>query len=136
MFLSTRKLVAYILLLANVDQTCAKTPLYVGAMFPMTSSYKQEWTGGNGIQPAAQMAFDHVNAADVLTDYELKMIWNDTRVKDGLYFKFLLLNPSRPVVNQRYFFFLIEFNSSFAFRIFQVGKMCLYQNIKMWGENT
>ena len=99
MFLSTRKLVAYILLLANVDQTCAKTPLYVGAMFPMTSSYKQEWTGGNGIQPAAQMAFDHVNAADVLKDYELKMIWNDTRVKDGLYFKFLLLNPSRPVFN-------------------------------------
>lgn len=105
MFLSTRKLVAYILLLANAHQTCAKTPLYVGAMFPMTSPYNQGWTGGNGIQPAAQMAFDHVNAANVLKDYELKMIWNDTRVKVGLYFKFLLFTPFRPVVKQRYFFF-------------------------------
>lgn len=101
MFLSTRKLVAYILLLANVDQTCAKTPLYVGAMFPMTSSYKQEWTGGNGIQPAAQMAFDHVNAADVLKDYELKMIWNDTRGFQGwaehILFQFLQ-NPPRKIM--------------------------------------
>ena len=79
MLMRTRLLLAY-LLLANVPQTCAKTPLYVGAMFPMTSLHNDGWTGGNGIQPAAQMAFDHVNTAGILKDYELKMIWNDTRV--------------------------------------------------------
>ena len=59
--------------------TWAKTPLYVGALFPMTSEHNDGWTGGNGIQPAAQMAFDHVNSAGVLNDYELRMIWNDTK---------------------------------------------------------
>ena len=76
----TRLLMAY-LLLADVSRACAMTPLYVGAMFPMTSLYNDGWTGGNGIQPAAQMAFDHVNTAGVLKDYELKMIWNDTQVR-------------------------------------------------------
>ena len=60
--------------------TCAKKSLYVGALFPMTSENNDRWTGGNGIQPAAQMGFDHVNSAGVLNDYELRMIWNDTRV--------------------------------------------------------
>ena len=58
----------------------AKTPLYVGAMFPMTSLHNDGWTGGTGILPAAQMAFDHVNTAGVLNDYDLKLIWNDTKV--------------------------------------------------------
>ena len=51
----------------------------MGALFPMTSERNDGWTGGNGIQPAAQMAFDHVNSAGVLNDYELRMIWNDTK---------------------------------------------------------
>jgi len=58
----------------------AKTPLYVGAMFPMTSLHNDGWTGGTGILPAAQMAFNHVNTVGVLNDYDLKLIWNDTRV--------------------------------------------------------
>ena len=66
-------------MVTNFSRTCAKTPLYVGALFPMTSEHNDGWTGGNGIQPAAQMAFDHVNSAGVLNDYELTMIWNDTR---------------------------------------------------------
>lgn len=58
----------------------AKTPLYVGAMFPMTSLHNDSWTGGTGILPAAQMAFDHVNTAGVLNHYNLTLIWSDTRV--------------------------------------------------------
>ena len=58
----------------------AKTPLYVGAMFPMTSLHNDSWAGGAGILPAAQMAIDHVNTAGVLNDYNLTLIWNDTRV--------------------------------------------------------
>ena len=68
--------------------TCAKTPLYVGALFPMTSEHNDGWTGGNGIQPAAQMAFNQVNSAGVLNDYELRMIWNDTKAN----IVFLVLN--------------------------------------------
>lgn len=64
----------------SVPTISAKTPLYVGAMFPMTSLHNDGWTGGTGILPAAQMAFDHVNTAGVLNDYDLKLIWNDTRV--------------------------------------------------------
>ena len=67
-------------LITGISSTCAKTPLYVGALFPMTSEHNDSWTGGNGILPAAQMAFDHVNSAGVLNDYELRIIWNDTKV--------------------------------------------------------
>ena len=71
-----------IVLYFTITNSCngAKMPLYVGALFPMTSEHNDGWTGGNGIQPAAQMAFDHVNGAGVLNDYELRMIWNDTKV--------------------------------------------------------
>ena len=72
--------------------TCAKKPLYVGALFPMTSVHNDGWTGGNGIQPAAQMAFDHVNSAGVLNDYELRMIWNDTRVDSLSYLFYTTFN--------------------------------------------
>lgn len=85
MRLQTRLLLLY-LLLVNLPHTCSKTPLYVGAMFPMTALDNNGWTGGTGMQPAAEMAFDHVNTAGVLTGYELKMIWNDTRVTKSLEF--------------------------------------------------
>ncbi|XP_068722865.1 gamma-aminobutyric acid type B receptor subunit 1-like isoform X2 [Montipora capricornis] len=101
MIFPTRQLLTFVLLMANFHETGGKTPLYVGAMFPMTSPYNHDWTGGNGIQPAAQMAFDHVNAAGVLKDYELKMIWNDTRGFPGwaehVLFEFLH-NPPRKIM--------------------------------------
>ena len=89
MRIQTRLLLVF-LLLVNLPRTCSKTPLYVGAMFPMTALDNNGWTGGTGMQPAAQMAFDHVNTAGVLTDYELKMIWNDTRVTKCLQLYFVL----------------------------------------------
>jgi len=65
----------------------------------MTSERNDGWTGGNGVQPAAQMAFDHVNSAGVLTDYELRMIWNDTKGSPGwaehIVFEFLHNEPRK-----------------------------------------
>jgi len=65
----------------------------------MTSERNDGWTGGNGVQPAAQMAFDHVNNAGVLTDYELRMIWNDTKGSPGwaehIVFEFLHNEPRK-----------------------------------------
>ncbi|KAL9979471.1 hypothetical protein ACROYT_G017142 [Oculina patagonica] len=85
--------------ITSFSSTCAKTPLYVGALFPMTSEHNDGWTGGNGILPAAQMAFDHVNSAGVLNDYELRMIWNDTRGSTGwaehIIFEFLYKEPRK-----------------------------------------
>lgn len=79
MAIQGRLLVAYVFI-TGISTTCAKSPLYVGTLFPMTSEHNDGWTGGNGILPAAQMAFDHVNSAGLLNDYELRMIWNDTKV--------------------------------------------------------
>lgn len=69
------------ILVNNLPHVSAKTPLYVGALFPLTSEHNDGWTGGNGILPAAQMALDDVNRGGVLKDYELRMIWNDTKVR-------------------------------------------------------
>ena len=85
------RVLAVYFLVINLPSTCAKTPLYVGALFPMTSLHNDAWTGGNGILPAAQMAFDHVNSAGVLNDYELRMIWNDTRVM--FFFVVFIISP-------------------------------------------
>ena len=55
-----------------------KIPLYLGAFFPVGG----DWDG-SGIIPAVEMALDHINAReDILTDYELRMVWNDTKVSN------------------------------------------------------
>ena len=57
-----------------------KIPLYLGAFFPVGG----DWDG-SGIIPAVEMALDHINAReDILTDYELRMVWNDTKVRNAL----------------------------------------------------
>ena len=54
-----------------------KIPLYLGGYFPMPgSSYD-----GSGFVPATQMALDHINERDdILAEYELMMIINDSGV--------------------------------------------------------
>ena len=53
-----------------------KIPLYLGAFFPVGG----DWDG-SGIIPAVEMALDHINARqDILEGYELRMVWNDTKV--------------------------------------------------------
>ncbi|XP_031555480.1 gamma-aminobutyric acid type B receptor subunit 2-like [Actinia tenebrosa] len=77
----------------------SKIPLFIGGFFPMTSMYYDGWTGGNGILPAADMALEHINSAGILGDYELKMIWNDTRGSPGwtehLLYQFLSSSPRK-----------------------------------------
>ncbi|XP_072018246.1 gamma-aminobutyric acid type B receptor subunit 2-like [Amphiura filiformis] len=52
-----------------------KIPIYLGGFF----SHGGVWDC-SGILPAVEMALDHINArSDVLPDYDLKMVWNDTQ---------------------------------------------------------
>ena len=58
------------------DTPRPKIPLYLGGFF----SFGGPWDG-SGVLPAVDMALDHINAKeDVLPEYELRMVWNDTQV--------------------------------------------------------
>ena len=62
---------------ASPDQD--RTPVYIGGFF----SHGGTWDA-SGILPAVQMAIDHINERpDILPDYELRMVWNDTQVGYG-----------------------------------------------------
>ncbi len=55
-----------------------KIPLYIGSFY---SSPGSSWDG-SGCIPAAEMAFDDINSrTDILPEYELIPIWNDTKVE-------------------------------------------------------
>ena len=61
------------------DGTDSKIPLYIGAYF----SFGGGWDC-SGIIVAAQMALDHINERDdILPEYKLRMIYNDTQVRSG-----------------------------------------------------
>ncbi|XP_072048784.1 gamma-aminobutyric acid type B receptor subunit 2-like [Amphiura filiformis] len=52
-----------------------KIPIYLGGFF----SHSGVWDA-SGILPAVEMALDHINArSDILPEYDLKMVWNDTK---------------------------------------------------------
>lgn len=54
-----------------------KIPLYLGGFFALPGG---GWDG-SGVLVAVEMALDHINnEANILEDYELKMVWSDTRV--------------------------------------------------------
>ncbi len=56
-----------------------KIPLYISAFYEGIS---YAWDG-RGCIPAIEMAFDDINArTDILPQYELRLIWNDTKVRD------------------------------------------------------
>ncbi|XP_070577493.1 gamma-aminobutyric acid type B receptor subunit 2-like [Ptychodera flava] len=57
-----------------------KTAIYLSAFFSLGGKWD-----GSGILPAVEMALDHINAReDILAEYELRMVWNDTRCDSGL----------------------------------------------------
>ena len=68
-------------------------PLYISAFFSLGGTWD-----GSGIIPGVEMALDDINAReDILSGYELRMIWNDTKVK----YKFCLnLEKETPIVRQ------------------------------------
>lgn len=60
----------------------SKVPIYIGGFFPMQDGF---WDG-SGILPAAKMAITDVNdKSDILPDYELRMVWNNSKVRTSLY---------------------------------------------------
>lgn len=55
-----------------------KVPLYIGGMFSMTGGWD-----GSGCLMAAELALEQINnRTDILPDYELKMVWGDTQVRN------------------------------------------------------
>ena len=53
-----------------------KIPLFLGGYFTLGGIWD-----GSGILPAVEMALNQINErTDILPEYELKMVWNDTRV--------------------------------------------------------
>lgn len=72
-------LISLTLLLSWSCPALGKKKLYIGALFPMSGG----WPGGQACLPSAQMALDLVNKrTDILPDYELELIYYDSRVGD------------------------------------------------------
>ncbi|XP_072406250.1 LOW QUALITY PROTEIN: gamma-aminobutyric acid type B receptor subunit 1 [Chiloscyllium punctatum] len=64
----------------------SKQTLYIGALFPMSGG----WPGGQACLPAAQMALRDVNnRSDILRDYELQLIYHDSKCDPGKSTKYL-----------------------------------------------
>ncbi|XP_041091365.1 gamma-aminobutyric acid type B receptor subunit 1-like isoform X2 [Polyodon spathula] len=76
-----------------------KKTLYIGALFPMSGG----WPGGQACLPSAEMALEHVNRrADILPDYELKLIHHDSKCDPGeatkLLYELLYKDPIKIVL--------------------------------------
>ncbi len=68
------------------DNNVNKIPLYLGGFFSLGGVWD-----GSGILPAVEMALDHINERqDVLPEYELRMVWNDTQVNKYIYTKIVV----------------------------------------------
>uniref|UniRef100_A0A4W4F210 Gamma-aminobutyric acid type B receptor subunit 1 n=1 Tax=Electrophorus electricus TaxID=8005 RepID=A0A4W4F210_ELEEL len=68
------------------QRTLGKKKLYIGALFPMSGG----WPGGQACLPSAQMALDLVNKrTDILPDYELELIYYDSKCDPGVATKLL-----------------------------------------------
>ena len=63
----------------NFPTDNAVKTLYIGGLFPMTSSTVA--SAGKALLPASELAIDMVNnRSDVLPGYRLQLVWNDTKV--------------------------------------------------------
>lgn len=66
-----------LLLCAVFNFSSSLVPIFIGGFFPQRN---EQWDGSS-ILPAVQLAIEEVNKnSSVLPGYELKMIWNDTKV--------------------------------------------------------
>ncbi|XP_041469544.1 uncharacterized protein LOC121419238 isoform X1 [Lytechinus variegatus] len=62
-----------------------KIPIYLGGFFTLGGNWD-----GSGILPVVEMALEHINnRPDLLADYDLRMVWNDTQCDAGLGTKIL-----------------------------------------------
>ena len=81
--------VAVFVLLASVchasehSRVAPPKKIYFGGFFPMENDQFR----GDGIMSAINLAIRHINESpDILPDYELNMLWNDTKVSTELEF--------------------------------------------------
>lgn len=64
--------------LNNVDTLQSKSPINIGVMAP-TTGVRAWW--GRGIPLAAEMAVEYINSrTDILHEFSLKLVTNDTKV--------------------------------------------------------
>ena len=67
-----------ILALVQVDLVCMNKTIYIGGFFAMTGKI---WRGGISTLPPIKLALDYVNNnSEILPDYHIKLLWNDTAV--------------------------------------------------------
>ncbi|XP_071791804.1 gamma-aminobutyric acid type B receptor subunit 1-like [Asterias amurensis] len=76
----------------------SRIPIYLSAYFTFGGGWD-----GSGILPACQMALEHINEReDILTDYDLKMVWSDTQCQAGLgtrvFFQQLYSKPQKIMI--------------------------------------
>ncbi|KAK3728690.1 hypothetical protein RRG08_041874 [Elysia crispata] len=81
------------------SQIIKNKTLTIGGIFPMSGS----WAGGEGCQPAVQMALSDVNnQTDILPEYKLEMDSDDSQCKPGLgtkvLYKLLYNKPTKLLV--------------------------------------
>jgi hypothetical protein len=73
----------------NVDATVAtlsRQEIVIAGLFPTAEDIK-EGEIGRGVRPAVELALERVNNdSRILTDYELKLTWNDTRVSYEMFY--------------------------------------------------
>lgn len=69
----------YVLVLfVNLCCSLCKQAIYIGGFFPMQDGL---WDA-SGILPAAEMAVEDINNhPNILKDYELRMVWNNSKVR-------------------------------------------------------
>ena len=83
---STASAAVVVLLVASVccaseDSGTKPKKVYFGGFFPMENDQYR----GDGIMSAINLAIRHINESpDILPDYELNMLWNDTKAGDQM----------------------------------------------------
>ena len=64
----------------SVETNVSRTPISLGGFFSFGGNEGNSWDT-SGILAAVEMAIELVNEReDLLVDYELKLVWNDTKV--------------------------------------------------------
>ncbi|EDV28740.1 uncharacterized protein TRIADDRAFT_51953 [Trichoplax adhaerens] len=85
LFILTGELILYMVASEKVQE---KRNLYLGGFFAVNLT-KENWNGA-GIIPSVQMAIEDINNRnDILNDYNLILLWNDTQGSPGLANKIL-----------------------------------------------
>lgn len=68
------------------SNTETKQDVYIAGLFP-TDENIPEGAIGRGVRPAVELALQHINNhSGILDRYNLKMTWNDTKVRANSFY--------------------------------------------------